>query len=474
MSTQLPTPSPLPHNLPPDLRNSGLLPTHTAGGGLTYRYYVLSVLWLVALFRFVDMQIIAVLLESIRQELAFSDTQLGLIGGLAFALFYSTLGIPLAWAADRFSRRSIIAWALGLWSLMTALCGFATGFVSLFLARVGVGIGEAGAYPPSASLLADYFPPGQRPTAFAILASAVPVGVFCGFLIGGVVNATWGWRAAFICVGLPGILLALLVRYTVKELPRGCSEPVPHTGPIPESLSRSWQQLWHKHSYRFIIAGAALFTLGASGSGIWMPSYFIRHHGLEVASVGLSMALIYGGGGLLGTLFSGRLSHRLNRYCGSQTGSLMLCSLSLLLALPCAALALLGENPSTALIWLFFFAVLMHMNMGPVLNLVQNVAGTCRRAMAQAINILLANLIGLPLGPLLVGLASDRWSASVGSHVLGLAILVLVTVAWSLAAASFAFACRSLQADIDAEDTPTTEASDAASDSSVSDTGVWD
>ena len=176
---------------------------------LRYRYYVLILLWLVAVLRFVDLQILAVLLEPIRREFDFSDTQLALLGGLAFALFYGGLGLPVAWLADRFSRRNIIAAAVSLWSLMTTLCGSAGSFAGLFLARMGVGIGEAGAYPPSTSLLADYFRPKERAMACAVLASAIPVGVFVGFLVGGLVAEYWGWRRAFQVVGIPGVLLEI-------------------------------------------------------------------------------------------------------------------------------------------------------------------------------------------------------------------------------------------------------------------------
>jgi MFS family permease len=172
-----------------------------------YRWYALALLWLVAVLRFVDLQILAVLLEPIRRELLLSDTQLALLGGLAFAVFYATLGLPIAWLADRSNRRNIIAGAVTLWSLMTALCGQAGSFTALFLARMGVGVGEAGAYPPTTSLLADYFPPGLRARACAVLASAIPVGVCVGFLVGGLVAQRWGWRMAFSLVGLPGMFL---------------------------------------------------------------------------------------------------------------------------------------------------------------------------------------------------------------------------------------------------------------------------
>ncbi|MEX2524775.1 MAG: MFS transporter, partial [Gammaproteobacteria bacterium] len=269
-----------------------------------YRNYVIVLIWLVMLFRFVDMQIIAVLLESIRQEFDFTDTQLGLLGGIAFALFYAALGIPIAWMADRYNRRNIIAVAVGLWSLMTAACGMATGFISLFLARIGVGVGEAGGIPPSYSLISDYIAREKRGTVFAILNSSIPVGVFVGFMVGGWVNEYYGWRAAFFVVGFPGIFLALLVRFTLREPPRGYSEQQ-QTTMEPSALKDTFRYLWGLKSYRHIVLATSIMTLGAYGSGIWIPSFFIRIHGMGVAEIGTWLAFIYGIGGALGTTLGG-------------------------------------------------------------------------------------------------------------------------------------------------------------------------
>jgi len=227
-----------------------------------YRSYVIAVIWLVMLLRFVDLQIIAVLLESIRAEFRVSDTQLGLLSGFAFALFYGTLGIPIAWLADRYNRRNIIAAAVGLWSAMTAVCGLAQSFLALLLARVGVGVGEAGGAPPSYSLISDYVRPEKRGTVFALLNSSVPVGLFIGFLVGGWVNEYHGWRAAFMVVGLPGIAVALLVRFTLREPPRGHSEQ--RTAGAPSPLSETLRYLWSVRAYRHLVLATSIFTLGAS------------------------------------------------------------------------------------------------------------------------------------------------------------------------------------------------------------------
>ena len=188
-----------------------------------YRYYVLALLICVGICSWIDRNIFSILLQPIKQEFHFTDTQLGLLGGIAFGLFYATVGLPIAWLADRYNRRKIITIALALWSVMTACSGLANGFGSLFLARVGVGLGEAGGSPPSQSLVSDYFPPERRAFAMGILFMYIPLGFMFGFLIGGWINQFFGWRAAFMVVGLPGLALALLVRFTLKEPPRGFS-----------------------------------------------------------------------------------------------------------------------------------------------------------------------------------------------------------------------------------------------------------
>jgi predicted MFS family arabinose efflux permease len=427
---------------------SGTLPfnavaSHSTGrSGYWYRWYVLGLLWLVAVLRFVDLQILAVLLEPIRRDLQFSDTQLALLGGLAFALFYSTLGLPIAWLADRSNRRNIIATAVTLWSLMTALCGQATGFVSLFLARMGVGIGEAGAYPPTTALLADYFPPEQRARACSILASAIPVGVGVGFLVGGLVTQHWGWRAAFTLVGLPGMGVGLLVLLTLREPRRSL---LPLRAEATEGMLQGIVQLWRVPAYRLVVTAACLFTLGAAGSGIWIPTFFMRHHGLDAAQTGLWMALLYGLGGLLGALAGGWLTQWLQQQRGGDGWAAWVCALSLLAILPLLPLLFLHPAPALALTMLGLMAFLMHMNSGPLLALLQLLGGPQRRALAHAFSMLVTNLVALPLGPLFIGMASDYFGPRHGSAVLGPALLLLLLLAWSSAALCFCLAAGRLQ-----------------------------
>lgn len=410
----------------------------TAPGGAaeystSYRCYVLGLLWVVAVLRFVDLQIFAVLLEPIRHELQLTDTQLALLGGLAFAVFYATLGLPVAWLADRSSRRNIIAAAVTLWSLMTALCGQAGSFGSLFLARMGVGVGEAGAYPPTTSLLADYFPPRSRGRACAVLASAIPVGVCAGFLVGGLATQAWGWRAAFSLVGVPGIMAGALVLLTLREPLR--RQPAIAAG--TETITQGLRVLWQSRAYRHVVAASCLFTLGAAGSGVWMPSFFMRHHGFDSAQVGAWMALLYGVGGLCGALGGGWLSQALANTHGGAGWHARVCSWSLAATLPVLPFLFLHPSAAAALALLGLMASLMHMNSGPLLALLQILGGPRRRALAHAFSMLVTNLVALPLGPLFVGLCSDLLAPRYGSIVLGVAMLLLLLVAWSWAAWHF-------------------------------------
>jgi MFS family permease len=222
-----------------------------------YRRYVLGLLFVVYVVNFVDRSILNILLEPIKREFQPSDTALGFLSGVAFAIFYATLGIPIARWADRGVRRDIIALALFVWSGMTALCGLARTFPQLVAARIGVGIGEAGGSPPAHSILADYYPPERRGTAFAIYALGIPVGTAFGFFTGGWMAETLGWRSAFLLVGVPGLALALIVRLTLREPPRGHSEALRDTEPAPDSMT-VMRTMWRLATFRHLAMAAAL------------------------------------------------------------------------------------------------------------------------------------------------------------------------------------------------------------------------
>ena len=414
-----------------------------------YRYYVLGLLLMVGVFSWVDRQIFAVLLESIKLEFHFSDTQLGLLGGVAFGLFYASVGLPVAWLADKFNRRNIIAIALGLWSVMTAFSGMATGFWTLFVARMGVGIGEAGGAPPSQSLISDYFPPHRRGFALGVLYMYLPLGFLVGYMIGGWVNQFFGWRAAFMVVGLPGVFLALLLRFTLREPPRGHSENLQHSGETP-SLWSTIRYFLSRPSLRHIPIAGSIHGIGAWGAGLWMPAYFMRVHGMTSGEIGTWLALIFGTAGSLGTLVGGYLADRIVKKTGDERWYTWLCGLSILLTVPFSFLVYLWPTPVPALLFFIPAVLVMHMFLGPVMAMIQNLAGLRRRAVGAAFYLFLANLVSMTLGPVIIGLISDFFNADYGDNSLRYAILSLVVITSVWAPVHFFLASRTLREDLEA------------------------
>lgn len=418
----------------------------------TYRAYVLAVIWFVLLLRFVDLQVISVLMESIKKEFVISDTELGLLTGFAFSIFYGALGIPVAFLADRSDRVTIISVAVGLWSAMTAACGIASTFPLLLMARLGVGIGEAGGTAPAYSLISDCFPAQRRASIFAILNSAVPMGVFVGFIVGGFVNVHFGWRAAFCVVGLPGVIVALLARLTIRDPRYAPGRSVP-AKPSDPSLSGSLRGLLRKRSYRHLVLATSIFTMGAMGSGIWIPSFFIRVHHMPSAQVAVWLACIYGGGGLVGVLSGGAIADRIVARTGDRRWYVWIPAICSAAILPFAFLVYLWPTPIPALLMHVGTAVLMHMWMGPAYGTVQNLAGPRHRAMAAAVNMLAINLIAYGLGPLAVGMASDALHGMLGDQSLRYSILTVVVIAYSWAAVHFLLAAKTVNQEIVSETT---------------------
>src|SRR5215813_11293766 len=281
------------HPRPPSLLKVSS-PTPTVDG--PYAYYVLGVLFVVYIFNFIDRQILAILLQPIKEDLKISDTALGFLTGFAFAVFYTFAGLPLARLADRWVRRSLIALSLTAWSVMTAASGLARGFTDLALARIGVGIGEAGGSPPAQSLLSDYFPPEKRATALSLFACGVYIGVGLGFWLGGWINDAFGWRAAFFVVGLPGVVMALVVRFTVREPPRGLSER--HLVNVRlYSMRETWRFFAGLTAGRRVSLAAASQAFAAYGFGTWLPAFFVRIHHITPGELGLWISWIVAVGG---------------------------------------------------------------------------------------------------------------------------------------------------------------------------------
>jgi predicted MFS family arabinose efflux permease len=408
--------------------------------------YVLGLLFVVYVFNFVDRQILSILLEPIKRDLGVSDTAMGFLTGWAFAVFYTFAGIPIARYADTGVRRSVIAAGAALWSAMTALSGLAQSFTQLALARIGVGVGEAACSPPAHSLLSDYFPPERRATALAIYASGIHFGTAFGYLAGGWINEAFGWRAAFFVVGLPGLLIALLVRATIREPVRGASEGLAVHAEAPPAREVI-AFLWSRRSFRHLSLASALTAFAAYGVAIWTPAFLARVHGMQSAEIGLWLGLIAGIAGATGAYLGGlavdRLRTRDPRY------GVWLPAGAALLGLPSVLALLFWPDPHTALLLSIPSTLLGAVWLGPVFMLTQNLVRIRMRAVASAILLFVINLIGLGLGPQTVGLLNDLLAPRFGSAAIrfSLAGVVLVMSAW--AALHFVLAARTLRSDLE-------------------------
>lgn len=411
-----------------------------------YRNYVLAMLVIVYIFNFLDRQIVTILAEPIKVDLGLNDTQIGLMTGLAFAAFYTILGIPLARLADRANRVSIISAALVVWSGMTALCGMAQNFGQMLAARIGVGVGEAGCSPPAHSLIADYFPPEKRASALSIYALGIPIGSILGLLAGGWIAELYGWRTAFFVVGIPGIALAAIVKFTVREPLRGMSDPgtggvAPAQPPLREALSTLLQNKTILH----LAMGGAMTSFVGYGLGQWLPAYFIRIHGMGLAETATYFGLVLGVASAIGTFLGGALADRFG--VRDLRVYAWLPAAGVLIAFPFYLTAMLQDNPYVAIAIMIVPSLLNSLWLGPAFGTIQNLAPTRMRAIASALVLFILNMIGLGLGPFLVGVLSDLLSGTFGNDSLRYAI-VIATAAYFWAGAHFMLAGKSLRSDM--------------------------
>ena len=355
-----------------------------------------------------------------------SDTQLGLMTGLSFALFYATMGVPIAQMADRYSRSRLIAWSITLWSAMTAACATASGFWTLLACRMGVGIGEAGLSPPAHSLISDYYEPEKRATAMALYSVGIQIGVFLGFLIGGVINHNFGWRMAFLVVGLPGVLLAVLIRFTMREPERGRFDTPQKSTALPDQGRLSMiAALWRIRAFRLVALASGFHTLVLYGFGHWAPPFFARLHHMPLNEIAFWLALLAVLPGAAGIWFSGVLSDRLA--LTSPKGRLHVASASLLLLIPFEVAYALAEQTHVALALSAFTHFLGGMYLAPTIAFAHGQVDARQRASASAILLLALNLIGLGVGPTLVGVFSDLATAQgLGVDGLRYALLALL------------------------------------------------
>ena len=367
-----------------------------------------------------DRMIISILFVPIKTEFGLTDGQLGLLGGLSFALLYATLGVPIARQADRGNRKLIIIASLAIFSLMTAMSGLATGFITLVLFRIGVGIGEAGVNPASQSIVADYFPPHRRSFAMSILALGANIGMIVGFMVGGYVSQTYGWRAALFVVGAPGLLLAAVMFFLFREPPRGSFENDKMDKSPPVSVSAKF--MWQNKAIRHLMAGATIAVSISYGMGQWLPSFYTRNHGLDQTQIGVMMGLFFGILGAGGALLGGKLADRLSLQ-GLHKITNMLAVVAVM-TIPFAIAAFMIEELPVATAIFLIPVLFSNFYLGPVLSLTQTLSPVPMRAVVAALKMLVMNLIGGGLGPLAVGLISDALTPYFGEDALRIALSI--------------------------------------------------
>ena len=387
---------------------------------------LLWTLLVVYIFNFIDRQIVSILAEPIARDLDLSDSQLGLLTGLAFALFYATLGVPIARLADngRTNRSRLIAVCVAVWSAMTALCGVAQNFWQLLLARIGVGVGEAGCTPTAHALIADSLPPEKRAGGIAFFGLGIPIGSLLGTLIGGGMAEALGWREAFFVVGLPGLLLAVFVWFFLKD-PR-LGRPVPADAPPRLSMWASLKLLVASPAYCLVLSGASLVAFLSYGKGVWVLVYFQRTHKLSVGQTALFVGVILGVAGIIGTWLGGWAADRFG--ATNRRHMLTLPAWGMVLAAPILFAGYMVDDWRLAIALLVLPTIANSAYYGPAYGAAQVLARPDTRAMAAAWMVFAQNLIGLGLGPLLFGALSDMLKPEYGVQSVR---IVLYFAAWA-------------------------------------------
>ncbi|MEH6715189.1 MFS transporter [Parasphingorhabdus flavimaris] len=407
----------------------------------------LGMLLLVYIFNFVDRQILAILAGPIQADLGLSDTQMGLLGGLAFALLYSTLAVPLAWVADKTSRSWVITVSLAVWSGFTALTGLAQGFWSIFLMRLGVGVGEAGGVAPSYALISDHFPSEKRARALAIYSLGIPLGSATGVIAGGYIAATVDWRLAFFVVGLSGLLIAPLFKYFVRDKAK---VPAPAEQTVaPYSFMGTVRILARKRAFWLLAFGAASSSMLGYGIAFWLPSLLQRSFGLSLIDTSLFYGAILLFGGVAGVLGGGMIGDRLGKNNKAAYG--LVPAAAFLLAVPLFAAGIMSGSATIAFILFLIPQALAYFWLGPVLSAVQHLVPAESRATASALFLLINNLIGIGGGIFFLGALSDSLTPIYGEDGLRYSMLYSLTF-YVIAAALMALAARPLKKEWIAED----------------------
>ena len=409
------------------------------------RRYTMVVLTVVYVFNFVDRQILAILLPSIRDEFLVNDSVLGFLAGTAFAIFYATLGVPIALLADRWNRRNLIAIALTIWSGMTAMSGMAANIWQLSLARIGVGIGEAGCSPPAHSMISDLYPPEQRSTAMGFYTLGISTGIALAYLGGGWVAQNIGWRAAFYIVGVPGLLLAVVVRFTLTEPVRGASENRQDSGAHP-SVADVFKFLLARRSFIHMAVAAGLSAFVGYAVVSFFPSFLVRSFDMEIAAIGKWLGWILGIAGGIGFFGGGLLADHFGR--SKRRNALWLIAAMMLVTAAFEVAVFLAPSAAWTLIIFIVPAATSNIYLAPVLAQTQSLVGLRMRGVASALVLLIINLIGLGLGPLAVGFVSDLLAPQFADESMRYSLLIICAVFLPWAACHYYLAGKSIDADL--------------------------
>ncbi|MEZ9537811.1 spinster family MFS transporter [Shewanella sp. 10N.286.51.B8] len=406
-------------------------PTTAEDSKATNRYYVLFMLALVCALAYMDRFVLSVLIEPIKHDLSLSDTQLGLLTGFAFAFFYAVFGIPIARLADKYNRPLIISVSVALWSAMTAACGMSVNFIQLLLARIGVGVGEAGCIPASHAMLGDLFPGKQKAFAIGIFQAGGTVGILAGLILGGLLANSVGWQMTFIFMGLPGLIVGLVVWLTVKDN-RGLdsvSNPLTNADNDKLNLIATIKHLLTQRTYRNLMLGLSMGAFGNYGIVQWLPSFLIRTHHMSLEEVGVLYGSVMGFGTLFGTLAGAFLAPKV--IAKDQRWEVKWAACCFVIVIPIFIGSFLVANSTLALGLLFLGVFTLSTGTGPSFAAVQTVAGPKMKAMAVALTMLCMAILGQGFGPLVVGMVSDALVPQFGEQSLRYSLSIsMIILAW--------------------------------------------
>jgi len=418
-----------------------------------YRRYALWVLLIIYTLNFLDRQVVNILAEPIKRDLGLADWQLGMMTGLAFAIFYTVLGIPIARIAETKNRPYIIGASVAAWSAFTVLCGFTQNFWQLILARIGVGVGEAGCTPPAHSLITDYVPKEKRASAIAFYSIGTPLGTLAGMAMGGLIADAYGWRAAFMVAGAPGVLFALIAAFTLVEPRKKMAAEMAARASSQISFAGALAVLATKKTFWLVALAASIKAFIGYGHAPFTASFFFRNHGAEIAELaamfglksagflGLALGLIGGTAGVIGAWLGGVFADRLG--AKDLRAYVTVPAVASLITIPIFITAVSLDAPMPAIGLLAINALLGTLWYGPVYATAQSIVDPALRATASAVLLLVINLIGLGLGPLAVGLLSDVLAGHVGlGEAQGVRWALIVSAGLGLAAFGLFWAAR--------------------------------